>query len=139
MKLLVVDDQPANIQALYRVFADDHQVLMATSGEQALALCASKQPDLVLLDVVMPGMDGYEVCRRLKSDDATRDTPVIFVTAQELTALAQMFRDGGQVVFNDISGQFYFVSERRDIVAFLRSLSVEPEAALVDPAVHHCR
>ena len=56
---------------------------MATSGEQALALCASQQPDLVLLDVVMPGMDGYEVCRRLKADAATRDIPVIFVTAHD--------------------------------------------------------
>ena len=79
--LLVVDDQPVNIQALYQAFAADHQVLMATGGEQALALCASQQPDLVLLDVVMPGIDGHEVCRRLKADATTCDTPVIFVTA----------------------------------------------------------
>ncbi len=81
-RLLVVDDQPVNIQALYQAFAADHQVFMATSGEQALALCAARQPDLVLLDVVMPGLDGHEVCRRLKADPATRDIPVIFVTAR---------------------------------------------------------
>lgn len=80
-RILVVDDQPVNIQTLYQAFSADHQVLMATGGEQALALCASYQPDLVLLDVMMPGMDGYEVCRRLKADAATRDIPVIFVTA----------------------------------------------------------
>ena len=80
-RLLVVDDQPVNIQALYQAFAADHQVIMATSGAQALALCASKQPDLVLLDVVMPGMDGFEVCRRMKADEALRDIPVVFVTA----------------------------------------------------------
>jgi len=80
-RLLVVDDQPLNIQALYRTFVGDHQVLMATSGEQALSMCLRQQPDLVLLDVVMPGMDGFEVCERLKSDPATRDIPVIFVTA----------------------------------------------------------
>lgn len=80
-RLLVVDDQPVNIQALYEAFSDDHQVLMATSGAQALQLAASAQPDLVLIDVVMPGMDGHEVCRRLKADPATRDIPVIFVTA----------------------------------------------------------
>jgi diguanylate cyclase (GGDEF)-like protein len=80
-RLLVVDDQPANIQALYQAFNTDHQVLMATGGEQALKLAAGQQPDLVLLDVVMPGMDGHEVCRRLKADAATRDIPVIFVTA----------------------------------------------------------
>ena len=81
-RLLLVDDQPINIQALYQVFAADHQVLMATSGAQALALCTSQLPDLVLLDVQMPGMDGHEVCQRLKADAATRDIPVIFVTAQ---------------------------------------------------------
>ncbi len=80
-RLLVVDDQPINIQALYQTFASDHQVMMATSGEQALILCKTQQPDIVLLDVMMPGMDGHEVCRRLKADSSTRDIPVIFVTA----------------------------------------------------------
>jgi diguanylate cyclase (GGDEF)-like protein len=80
-RLLVVDDQRVNIQALHQVFQADHKVSMATSGEQALALCLSQRPDLVLLDVVMPGMDGFEVCARLKADDATKDIPVIFVTA----------------------------------------------------------
>ncbi len=80
-RLLVVDDQAINVQALYQAFAADHQVLMATNGEQAISVCINKQPDLVLLDVVMPGLDGYEVCARLKGDDATRDIPVIFVTA----------------------------------------------------------
>ena len=79
-RLLVVDDQPANIQAVYQAFSADHQVLMATGGEQALKLAATKQPDLILLDVVMPGMDGHEVCRRLKADPATCNIPVIFVT-----------------------------------------------------------
>ena len=80
-KLLLVDDQPLNIQLLYRCFAGDYQVFMATSGEQALGLCASNPPDLILLDVVMPDMDGYAVCERLKADHALRHIPVIFVTA----------------------------------------------------------
>lgn len=79
--ILVVDDQPINIQALYRIFAPDHRVLMATSGAKALALCKEDPPDLVLLDVVMPEMDGHEVCARLKADEATRNMPVIFVTS----------------------------------------------------------
>ena len=82
-RLLVVDDQPANVQVLHQTFAADHQVLMATNGEQALHVCAAKQPDLVLLDVVMPGMDGYEVCARLKADPALCDIPVVFVSAQD--------------------------------------------------------
>ncbi|MBA4176787.1 MAG: diguanylate cyclase response regulator [Leptothrix sp. (in: Bacteria)] len=80
-RLLVVDDQPVNIQAIYQAFNADHQVLMATSGEQALKAAVAAQPDLILLDVVMPGMDGHEVCRRLKANAATCDIPVIFVTA----------------------------------------------------------
>jgi len=80
--LLVVDDQPINIQALYQIFHTDHEVFMATSGAQALDICANNPPDLILLDVVMPGMDGLEVCRRLKADPLTANIPVIFVTGQ---------------------------------------------------------
>lgn len=80
-KLLVVDDQPINIQVMYQAFAGDYQVFMATSGAQALAICKDNPPDLILLDVVMPEMDGFEVCTLLKADDATRNIPIIFVTA----------------------------------------------------------
>ena len=83
ISLLVVDDQPVNIQALYQVFSQDHQVLMATSGERALSLCRQNPPDVVLLDVVMPGMDGYQVLRQLKEDPQTMAIPVIFVTAKD--------------------------------------------------------
>ena len=62
-RLLVVDDQPANIQVLYQILSSDYQVFMATSGAQALALCAARQPDLVLLDLIMPDIDGYQVCQ----------------------------------------------------------------------------
>ena len=98
-KLLVVDDQPANIQALYQAFSADHQVLMATSGAQALEVCLAQAPDLVLLDVVMPGMDGFEVCQRLKADSATRDIPVIFVTAHHDEAAETRGLDAGAVDF----------------------------------------
>lgn len=81
-RLLVVDDQPINIRTLYHIFRTDHEVFMATGGAQALAFCRDTPPDLILLDVVMPGMDGLEVCRQLKANSATADIPVIFVTAQ---------------------------------------------------------
>lgn len=80
-KLLIVDDQPINIQTLYQIFRADHDVFMATSGTQTLALCSELMPDLILLDVVMPDMDGHEVLKRLKADTKTQDIPVIFVTA----------------------------------------------------------
>jgi diguanylate cyclase (GGDEF)-like protein len=98
-RLLVVDDQPVNVQALYQVFAADHQVFMATSGQQALALCRDKLPDLVLLDVVMPEMDGYETCRQLKADPQTRDIPVIFVTSHSDVASEVHGLDAGAVDF----------------------------------------
>ena len=80
-KLLVVDDQPINIQVMHQLFGGDYQVFMATSGAQALSICQANPPDLVLLDIVMPGMDGFEVCSQLKSNDATCNIPIIFVTA----------------------------------------------------------
>lgn len=80
-RLLAVDDQPINIQVMHQIFSADHQVFMATSGAQALAFCRATPPDLVLLDIVMPDMDGFEVCAALKADASTRDIPVIFVTA----------------------------------------------------------
>ncbi len=98
-RLLVVDDQPVNIHALYQTFAADHQVLMATTGEQALALCQSQQPDLVLLDVVLGGIDGLTVCQRLKADPATRDIPVIFVTAHDDEAAEARGLEAGAVDF----------------------------------------
>ncbi len=80
-KLLVVDDQTLNIQVLYQAFSSEFQVFMATSGAKALAICEKNAIDLVLLDVMMPEMDGYEVCTRLKANPVTADIPVIFVTA----------------------------------------------------------
>src|SRR5471030_868455 len=83
-KLLIVDDQPTNIRVLHELFREDCDVFMATSGEQAISVCLTQLPDLILLDVVMEGMDGHEVCRRLKADPATQGIPIIFITAQQL-------------------------------------------------------
>lgn len=82
MLLLIVDDQPANIDILYALFKDEFTVCIATNGRDALQFCQDRKPDLVLLDVVMPGMGGHEVCQRLKEDPLTRGIPVIFVTGQ---------------------------------------------------------
>ncbi|MFZ6674683.1 response regulator [Undibacterium sp. Xuan67W] len=81
-RLLVVDDQPINIQVIYQIFSVDHDVFMATTGEQALLFCQDTPPDLILLDVLMPDMSGIEVCRRIKANPLTADIPVIFVTGQ---------------------------------------------------------
>ena len=80
--VLVVDDTPDNLKLMSGLLKDLYRVKIANGGEKALAIAASEAPpDLVLLDIMMPGLDGYEVCRRLKGDSATRDIPVIFLTA----------------------------------------------------------
>ena len=81
-RILVVDDLPQNIKLLEAILAPrGYAVIEATSGEEALAAIAKERPDLVLLDVVMPGIDGYETCRRLRADPSPRVLPVIMVTA----------------------------------------------------------
>jgi diguanylate cyclase (GGDEF)-like protein len=98
-RLLLVDDQPVNIKVLELVFGHDYTVSIALSGDEALALCTRTAVDLVLLDVMMPDMDGYEVCRRLKADPATRDIPVIFVTAHNAESSETLGLEVGAVDF----------------------------------------
>ena len=86
-KILVVDDERLNINVLVDLLKPDYKMMAAKSGEQALkAVQVANPPDLILLDIMMPEMDGYEVCRRLKADEATRDIPVIFITAMGETS-----------------------------------------------------
>jgi len=80
-KILIVDDEPNNLQLLRQILREAYSLSFAKNGEEALASVAKKRPDLVLLDIMMPQMDGYETCRHLKSDPETKDIPVIFVTA----------------------------------------------------------
>ncbi len=85
-RILIVDDQPANLDVLRQVLEmDGHQVLLAPSGQVALRSAAKGAPDLILLDVMMPEMNGYEVCRRLKDDPVTQPIPVVFITANDDT------------------------------------------------------
>jgi adenylate cyclase len=80
--VLAVDDQPPNLRLLDAVFSPrGYRVITASSGEQALELLPSSEADLVLLDIVMPGIDGYEVCRRIRSDPSTAFLPVVMITA----------------------------------------------------------
>lgn len=80
--ILVVDDTPANLNLMANLLVDTYQIRVANNGARALELAAAAPPDLILLDVMMPGMDGYEVCRRLKTDPRTELIPIIFLTAQ---------------------------------------------------------
>ncbi len=81
--IMIVDDSTTNIDILASTLKDQYRITIAKSGETALSRLEKQIPDLILLDVVMPGMDGFEVCRRLKKDPATLQIPVIFITAME--------------------------------------------------------
>jgi two-component system, sensor histidine kinase and response regulator len=86
-KILVIDDTPSNLSILYRFLEQEgFEVRLAAEGTAALALVEKQAPDLILLDIMMPGMDGFEVCRRLKNDPATRAIPVLFMTSLNSTA-----------------------------------------------------
>ncbi len=85
-RILIVDDSPDDIHFLMENLKDEYAVLVATSGEKALEMLARQPaPNVILMDVVMPGMDGYETCRRIKNDPHTKDADVIFVSAHDST------------------------------------------------------
>lgn len=86
-RILLVDDKPENLRLLIKVLPSHLYIVHpATSGEVALKFVQTILPDLILLDVMMPEMDGYEVCRRLKSDERTRHIPIIFHSAADRVA-----------------------------------------------------
>ncbi|MCG8618833.1 MAG: response regulator [Desulfobacterales bacterium] len=95
--ILVVDDEPRNLQLAGKVVSDNgFDVAMAQNGRQAMNFVKKNQPDLILLDIMMPDMDGYEVCRRLKKNPQYRHIPVIFLTAKNATAdVVRGFDAGG--------------------------------------------
>lgn len=96
-RILIVDDVPANLDVLCESLElGGYQVQVVPSGERALTVAAASTPDLILLDVVMPGLNGYEVCRKLKQDEATVDIPVVFLTARDETEdVSEGFQAGG--------------------------------------------
>ena len=94
--MLISDDTDSNIDILVEAFANDYDVMVATDGPSTLDAVEKVIPDLILLDVMMPGMDGFEVCRRLKSESRFEQIPIIFLTAMDqLTSKEEGFRVGG--------------------------------------------
>jgi sigma-B regulation protein RsbU (phosphoserine phosphatase) len=94
-RILVVDDAKVNVDVLVRALKDEYKLSVALDGDSALRIVKATPPDLILLDIVMPGMDGYEVCARLKADAATRGIPIVFLTAlQDVQDKAAAFEAG---------------------------------------------
>jgi putative two-component system response regulator len=88
--ILVVDDAPANLSLISSLLRDSYIVKAVNHGSKALKIASEEPPDLILLDIMMPDMDGYEVCRRLKADPQTRQIPVIFLTSKSDVESEQM-------------------------------------------------
>jgi CheY-like chemotaxis protein len=94
--ILVADDTATNLEFVDSILGSDYEILVATHGQEAIELAQAELPDLILMDVVMPGMDGYEACRYLKADDCTSHIPVLFLTAlADMDALVKGFEAGG--------------------------------------------
>ena len=84
--ILIVDDNPTNLYVLPKTLEEeDYEVMIANNGEDALEIASEFIPDLILLDVMMPGMDGFETCRKLKEDPVFENIPILFVTAKAET------------------------------------------------------
>jgi len=81
-KILIVDDTTENLDVLQGLLKDEYKLFAVPEGPIALKIARKQKPDLILLDIMMPGMDGYEVCKQLKADESTKDIPVIFITAK---------------------------------------------------------
>jgi sigma-B regulation protein RsbU (phosphoserine phosphatase) len=95
-RVLIVDDLRANVDILVQSLRDDYKLSVALDGEHALKAALNNPPDLVLLDIVMPGLDGYEICRRLRTAEATRSVPIMFLSSLEDVAdKARGFELGG--------------------------------------------
>jgi diguanylate cyclase (GGDEF)-like protein len=131
--LLIVDDTPENIDLLVSMLTlPGLQILAANNGERALALAERKQPDLILLDVMMPGIDGFETCRRLKANPSTADIPVIFVTALG-DDVAKGFEVGGAdylakpVRADEVRARVHHHLERRQLVRELQRVNTQLE------------
>jgi putative two-component system response regulator len=115
--ILAVDDTPENLDVVKGVLAATHTVRVAINGMIALKIAVKQKPDLILLDINMPGMDGYEVCRELKNDPATRSIPVIFLTAELDQASRQKGLELGAVdyVTKPIDPQILLASVNRHL------------------------
>jgi len=133
-KVLVVDDTPQNIRLLEAVLAPrGYAVLAAESGQEALSTVAAEEPDLVLLDVVMPGMDGYEVCRRLRADQGTAFLPIVMVTASGTEARISAIEAGADDFIAKPLDQEELLARIRSLLRIKRYHdTIEKQAAQLD-------
>jgi len=95
MMILAVDDEPLNLMILKELFEDDHDITLVESGEEAMEKLESIVPSIVLLDVMMPGIDGIEVCKRIRANNSLEGTKVIMISGRAMDADIQVGLDAG--------------------------------------------
>jgi len=136
--VLVVDDTPDNLALLSGLLKDDYKVKVANNGERALKIAASDHPpDLILLDIMMPGMDGYEVCRRLQDDPETRRIPIIFVTAKHEIEDEKLGLDLGAVDYISKPYRISILKARvRTHIKLKRQANLLESLAMIDELTH---
>lgn len=118
-QILIVDDVAANIKILSAAFGDEHDLFFATNGQEALETARTQQLDLILLDIVMPGITGLEVCQQLKQENQTKSIPVIFITSKN---------DNSDVAKGLQIGAYYYLT---------RPIHRETLMAIAHAAIHH--
>ncbi len=137
-RILVVDDVTMNVELFTAILKDDYDVICASDGEQGIELALRENPDLILLDVMMPGIDGYEACKVLKKDPRTKSIPVLFVTALgQIQDEARAFEAGGAdfitkpvapvVVRARVRTQLELHSQMKNLEAIVRQRTAEVE------------
>ena len=134
-KILVVDDVPENVRLLEAVLAArGYRVLTARDGIEALAVVEAEKPDLILLDVMMPGLDGYAVCRRLRENDDTAVLPVADeATGGQVLIAQRLYAEVEPAIDAEPAGEFVLKGFRRPVAAF-NALAVRDTAPGVSPA-----
>lgn len=129
-KILIIDDAPENIDFLVGILKEQYKVVAARNGEKALQLAgAENAPDLILLDIMLPDMDGIEVCRHLKSDPGTMNIPVLFITGKTDDEAIQQGFDVGGADFIAKPFHYYLVKNR---IATHLELKMLREQALLE-------
>lgn len=118
-KILSVDDNPLNNEIITEVLGDDYNVRCVLTGEDALEVALDFKPDLILLDIMLPGIDGYEVCRRICSDERLKDTTIIIVSAKGL--LEEMVEGYNAGAYDYITKPYTEDNLRKTVEYFTRS------------------
>jgi diguanylate cyclase (GGDEF)-like protein len=137
-KILVVDDQPANIEVLAEILKIEYDVRIASNGYKALQIAREQElPDLILLDVMMPRLDGFEVCKRLKNNEATRHIPIIFVTARSDASYEELGLNIGAIDYISKPFNIPVVKARvRNHIQLKKRADLLDELASIDPLTH---